>query len=476
MNALGNFFAALALAGFVTASLFYILVRHKFSGYFAESMEKTVALYPYIIVGVGLLLIVALLMYLRAESARGKEVARLAASLHRANEELSRRIVEEEQLSQAVRESEQKYKGIFENAGIGICQIAPSGEWLKANRTVAKILGYESPQELLVAQPDLHGELFLHRERRDAWFARLEDPGEHEQEMELKRKDGQIVWVNINGHAVRDAQENVQYYECSLYDITERVNAERALRKAMKEADYANRSKSEFLANMSHELRTPLNAIIGFSEIIRDQLFGPVGQPQYVEYARDIYDSGDVLLSLINDILDMSKIEAGKRELAESDIDIADTVRSVMRLVSVRAKANRIKVNVNVPPETPRLRGEEKAIKQILTNLMTNAIKFTPEGGSVTLSVQLADSGQIAIRIEDTGIGMKPEDIPVALTPFGQIESVLSRKNQGTGLGLPLTKALIELHNGELKLESEPGKGTIVTVLLPPGRVIKRLF
>jgi signal transduction histidine kinase len=161
--------------------------------------------------------------------------------------------------------------------------------------------------------------------------------------------------------------------------------------------------------------------------------------------------------------------------LAESDIDIGETVRSVMRLVSVRAKAGRIKVYVNVPSDMPHLRAEEKAIKQILTNLLTNAIKFTPEGGTVTLTVQMTPEGSLDAKIEDTGIGMKPEDIPVALTPFGQIESVLSRKNQGTGLGLPLTKALIELHGGEMKLESELGKGTIVTALFPPSRVIKKL-
>ncbi len=431
-----------------------------------------VAFLPYIILGIGLLLTWALVMYLGTVRVRGAEVANLAESLRKANDELNRRIAEEARMARAVRESEYKYRSIFENAGIGICQIAPSGEWIKANRQMAHILGYDSSQELLVAQPDLNDELFVSSKDRNTWFERLNKTSQHDFETEMFTKDRRIIVVNMSGHAVRMGPDKIQYFECTVYDVTERKNAEKALKQAIKEADFANRSKSEFLANMSHELRTPLNAIIGFSEIIKDQLFGPVGKEQYVEYAKDIYDSGELLLSLINDILDMSKIEAGKRTLTESEIDISETVRSVMRLVSVRAKSGRVHLNVDMPIELPHVRVEEKAIKQILTNLLTNAIKFTPEGGSVTLSARASEQGGMTISIEDTGIGMKPEDIPVALSPFGQIENVLSRKNQGTGLGLPLTKALIELHGGEMKLTSEVGKGTTVTMILPPGRLV----
>jgi len=330
---------------------------------------------------------------------------------------------------------------------------------------------------LLLSQPDLHHNLFADENRRSDWFGRLRiaaQRGDYEAELYTKDKR-RSVWVNMSGHSVRDNKGEVSYFECTMYDITERRQAEMSLTNAKEQADFANRSKSEFLANMSHELRTPLNAIIGFSEIIKDQLFGPVGQPQYIEYANDIHDSGELLLSLINDILDMSKIEAGKRELAESIINVENVVQSVARLVASRAKAGRLHMNVKVPHDLPAFRGEERAIKQVLTNLLTNAIKFTPEGGNIFLTAHLDEFGRICISVQDTGVGMAPEDIPVAMAPFGQIESALSRKNQGTGLGLPLTKALVELHGGVLDLQSEVGKGTTVTIVLPAERVISKI-
>jgi signal transduction histidine kinase len=243
--------------------------------------------------------------------------------------------------------------------------------------------------------------------------------------------------------------------------------------RAREQADIANRSKSEFLANMSHELRTPLNAIIGFAEIIKDQMFGEVGQPQYVEYAKDIYDSGQLLLSLINDILDMSKIEAGKRLLQDATLNIDTIVQSVIRLVAARAKEGKVRLNVHIARDLPNLRGEEKAMKQILTNLLTNAVKFTNDGGSVTLSAMIDAEGRMLINVVDSGIGIAQEHLALALAPFGQIESALSRKHQGTGLGLPLTKALVELHGGTLTLQSELGNGTTVTLCFPASRTVK---
>ncbi len=332
-----------------------------------------------------------------------------------------------------------------------------------------KSLGYKDADELLAAQPDREGNLFVDIGQRDAFFAKARSGNQRGFEAELFTKDKNTVWVNISGHAVRDEAAGADIFECTIYDVTERKQSELALMDAKEQADFANRSKSEFLANMSHELRTPLNAIIGFAEIIKGQMFGPVGRDQYVEYAGDIFDSGQLLLSLINDILDMSKIEAGKRPLVEATLNIEQIVQSVVRLVMSRAKLSKLHLNIRVPKDLPGLRGEERALKQILTNLLTNAIKFISEGGDVTLSAGVEDDGRMCIYIEDTGIGIAPEDIAVALAPFGQIESALSRKHQGTGLGLPLTKALVELHDGVLDLQSTLGKGTIITLTFPRG-------
>jgi PAS domain S-box-containing protein len=433
-----------------------------------------IAMLPYMEFLIGLFLTLAVIMYLHTTRERGAEIANLAVSLRSANDELSHRITEEKRMAGALRSSEKRYRSLFDNAGIGICQVATSGEWLNANITLANILHYDSPQDLLAAQPDLHGKLFVDQRKRQEWFGKLHEGSHTECEIQLYTKNRHVIWVSLSGRAVEASEGMGPCYECTMYDITERRQAEIGLLKAKEQADFANRSKSEFLANMSHELRTPLNAIIGFSEIIRDQLFGPVTQPQYVEYSRDIYDSGHLLLSLINDILDMSKIEAGKRALAETTLDIERIIQSVTRLVTSRAKESKLRLNVYVPRDLPALYGEEKAIKQIVTNLLTNAIKFTPEGGAVSLTAGTDEYGRIYIKVEDTGIGIATEDIPVALAPFGQIESALSRKHQGTGLGLPLTKALVELHGGVLDLQSKVGEGTTVTVVFPADRVTAR--
>lgn len=390
-----------------------------------------------------------------------------------ANTDLMQQVREREKIAAALRDRERKYRSIFENALIGIVQIAPGGRWLSANPALAKALGYLDPSELLSAQPDLDGRFFVYAEDRAKWFDLInsEKPG-RSFETDIWRLDGKQIRVTMSGTAIRDDQGAVLYYEAMLVDITERYQAEQALIVAKEQADYANRSKSEFLANMSHELRTPLNAIIGFGEIIKDQLFGPVGNAQYSEYAKDIHDSGQHLLSLINDILDMSKMEAGKRELQDQVLDFGEVAQAAQRLVAHRAKEGRVKLTISVASDLPKIRAEEKAMKQVLVNLLSNAVKFTPEGGSVTLEASQLPDKRVRIAVIDTGIGIKAEDIQTVLAPFGQIESALSRKHQGTGLGLPITKELIELHGAELKIESEFGAGTTVWFAIPAERVI----
>ncbi len=257
----------------------------------------------------------------------------------------------------------------------------------------------------------------------------------------------------------------------TIRDVTHRIIAERELRQAKELAEQSSRAKSEFLAHISHELRTPLNAIIGFSEIYLEEMFGRMSNDRYLDYAKDIHDSANMLLSLINDILDLSKIEAGRIELTEEPISVLKTARQSLRLVRSRAADAGLKLDFAVPMDLPVLRGDERALKQMLVNLLSNAVKFTPKGGRVSLSAETIDSGDMAITVSDTGIGMSEEHIARALEPFGQVENALNRRHAGTGLGLPLVKALIEAHGGRLDIDSTPKKGTTMHLVFPQDRL-----
>jgi PAS domain S-box-containing protein len=256
-----------------------------------------------------------------------------------------------------------------------------------------------------------------------------------------------------------------------LTDATERRRQERALRHAKESAEAANRAKTQFLANMSHELRTPLNAIIGFSEVISNKLFGELND-RYTDYAGDIVASGRHLLGLINDILDLSKIDLGQATLSEGEVDLANAVHSCQRLMFERAERGGVHVQVILPPSLPLLWADETKVKQIVLNLLSNAVKFTERGGRVTITAAILTDGGLSLSIIDTGIGMRSEDIPKAMTPFGQLESTFERRFEGTGLGLPLVQRLVELHGAEFRLESYPGKGTKAEVRFPRSRVL----
>lgn len=255
-------------------------------------------------------------------------------------------------------------------------------------------------------------------------------------------------------------------------EIQERRRVETELRAAKDEAEVASRAKSEFLAMVSHELRTPLNAIIGFSEMLTTEMFGAIGDARYKGYAADIRSSGLHLLSLINDILDLSKVEANSFELNEEVIDIPHLLEDALHLVETKAKAGSIRMRSEVPASLPGLSADERALKQIVLNMLSNAVKFTPPGGRVTVSAELSGDGEFSIIVADTGIGIAKEDQEKILKPFTQVDSSLARKYEGTGLGLPLTKSLVELHDGRFVLESEPNKGTTVRAIFPRIRVV----
>jgi signal transduction histidine kinase len=322
-----------------------------------------------------------------------------------------------------------------------------------------------APQEVL-ANPEALFERYG-AEYREAFQARLRQASRDlrlwDVETPILARDGAKKWTHAIARPRRQPDGSV-LWDGVILDATR-------LKQANFDLAAANRAKSEFLANVSHELRTPLNAIIGFSEVILRETFGPLGSEKYRDYISDIHDSGQHLLRVINDILDLSKIEAGKMELAEECFDLQGTIDGILRMSVARATAGGVEIDVDLPDPSPWLKADERLIKQILINLVSNAVKFTPSGGRVTVRVERTEDAGIALIVADTGIGIPPDDLPNLCNPFWQIDRGLNRKFEGTGLGLSLSRRMAELHGGQLEITSEVSVGTTVTVRLPPQRV-----
>ncbi len=285
---------------------------------------------------------------------------------------------------------------------------------------------------------------------------------------------GGFVTTYIDVTAARRREADLQDIRARLERQAIELDAARIVAETAREsAAAANAAKSRFLANMSHELRTPLNAILGFSEIMSKTLLGPLQGP-YHAYAQDIHVSGQYLLRLISDLLDLSKIEVGQMDLREEMVDVPDLANECMRLLLDKAQAGGVTLETQVSAEFPLVFADRLRLKQALLNLLSNAVKFTPAAGRVTVTARLVPAnGGAVIAVGDTGIGMKAADIALALEPFRQIDNALTRRTEGTGLGLPLSKALIEMHGGTLRILSEPGRGTEVELWLPPDRLIQ---
>ncbi|MCZ4281213.1 ATP-binding protein [Kiloniella laminariae] len=285
-------------------------------------------------------------------------------------------------------------------------------------------------------------------------------------EINLKRKDGKLVPVYSN-HVLLTNGQNEQEMYCIDVNLTEVKKVERALRKAKNHAERASRAKTAFLATMSHELRTPLNAIIGFSEAMTQKIYGALGHARYQEYVNDIHASGNHLLRVINDILDLTMIEAGEYYQTPENVDLISTIEHTLRLVQSKNTNHKVTLSTQIQPDCPPIRIDPNSLKQILANLISNAFKFTEYSGNVRVAVNYSEKNGYTIRIEDNGIGMNKAEIEQAFRPFAQIDDSLGRKYGGIGLGLPLSKSLVEISGGALQLKSNPGQGTNVVLRFP---------
>ncbi|MDH3234822.1 MAG: PAS-domain containing protein [Alphaproteobacteria bacterium] len=383
-------------------------------------------------------------------------------------------ITERKRAEQALRTSEERYALAMEGISEGLWDWDIADGKVYLSRRLKDATGMDVGEFLTETNAwveRIHPDDVAHY--RSQIIAHLKGETEHFQcEFRLRCANGEYRWMLDRALALRDKAGRAYRMAGSVGDITERKRAELALKEAKEAAEAANQTKSQFLANMSHELRTPLNAIIGFSEMMHNELFGPLGNRHYNEYARDIFESGSHLLKLINDILDVSKLEAGKIELQDVDCDIRAIARAAIRIVAERADTVDVSIDLEMPRDLPALHADERRLKQILLNLLSNAVKFTPEGGRIVVTAEAPTTGGLAIAVRDNGIGMRPEEISQAMDPFVQIDSALARRYDGTGLGLPLTKSLVELHGGALEIDSAPDEGTTIRMHFPNERVV----
>ncbi|CAA7615067.1 putative Signal transduction histidine kinase [Magnetospirillum sp. LM-5] len=362
---------------------------------------------------------------------------------------------------------EARFRDLFDQSPDAILVHDLSGNFVDANTSACRLTGFSRAALLtmdvfaLVPAAD--------RERLFQTWSALQPGRPVTVTGELRREDGVLLPTEtflapLGSGVARQVVAVVR-------DVSAQARARRALEQARDQAEQASRAKSDFLANMSHELRTPLNAVIGFGETMRMEMFGPLA-PKYREYAQDIVESGTHLLELITDILDLAKIEAGRMDLAEEPVRLGQVVGAAVKLLRGRADAGAVTMEVRLPATELVVMGDPRRLKQVLINLISNAVKFTPSEGCVTVAVGFDAKQGIEITVTDTGIGMAPEDIPRAMEPFGQVGRNVTSPTEGTGLGLALVRGIVETHGGSIAIDSEPGRGTAVTVRLPAARVI----
>jgi two-component system cell cycle sensor histidine kinase PleC len=354
------------------------------------------------------------------------------------------------------RSAENRLVDALETSREGVMLVAPDGKIVMSNSTLRGFF----PNIAFSLMPGTQFDTAL--ELIQGQLAPTQAPSEDintSGHAELELADGR--WLRMTGSATSEGGSII-----FLSDFTAIKEREESLRRAKREAEAANASKTRFLANMSHELRTPLNAIIGFSEIISGQFFGALGNARYLDYSSDILRSGRHLLAVINDVLDLSKSEAGKMVLAARETDMRDVLKDCITMIREQCAEAGLTLSVTGIDHALPMTGDAAKLRQIFLNLLSNAIKFTEKGGRISLDAcSTADS--IAVTVADTGIGMDPEDVEIAFQPFSQVDNRLERRYEGTGLGLPLTKALVDLHKGNIVIDSARGRGTRITVSFP---------
>ena len=433
-----------------------VVARYQF-----ENEEKVSSLNFYQIISVVLSLVVLLVSWLGV----------FRPMISKINEYIGR-IFEQ---GRSIRESEERFRSISESASMAmIVAIDAEGRVISWNNAAQKLFGYSRDEmlgkPLITIIPeryrDAHSRGFAHACGSDDYKIigkSVELSGLHKNGHEFPVELSLGVWV----------QDGKKFFSGIVHDISDRKAAEAELIHARDVAQSASQTKTDFLANMSHELRTPLNGILGFSQMMKDELYGSLGHQNNKAYVVDIHRAGQYLLKLVNEILDISKIEAGGISLVETEVDVASIIKSCVSLGKGQIAASKRSLFTDIGENLPALWADQTRIEQIFNNLISNAIKFTPAGGEITVRANLNGDGDFIIQVVDNGIGIRKEDIPKVLMPFEQVENIMTRTHEGSGLGLPLVKYLVEAQGGLLDIDSQIGHGTTVTVHFPKSKTVR---
>jgi len=370
----------------------------------------------------------------------------------------------------ALAAAETRHRELFETVPVGLYRVEPDAGLTDVNPAFRLMFGIADTEDIAAAS--VQALFFPPGFDRAAWMASLRSGTVVNRQREVWHSSGEVFWIEESVRAVADARGTVVAYDGVCLDVTARREADLLLRAAKDEAEMAARTKTAFLSMMSHELRTPLNAVIGFAEMLQMQMLGPLGSPRYSEYVRDIHGSATHLLSLVNDLLDVTSIESGRRELHEELVSVARVVDDVLKIIQASATREQLTITTRLPPDLPDIRADPLALRQVLLNLLSNAVKFTRPAGRIDVTADVDRDGRLTIGVRDTGAGMPPQDIPKILSGVSRTANPYVRSRQGAGLGLPITKSLVELHGGRISIDSQPGTGTNVQVVLPADRVM----